>query len=108
FQQRVGGLRRAVGEQDDVAGIDTGIAQHPLEHLDNARGDTVRMVMGGVNGRTPDDAAVDVVDQGGLGEGASDVDSDAIGISAQDVVHDPARSRLSYKPVRVAETSNNM
>ncbi len=42
--------------------------------------------MGGVNGRTPDDATVDVVDQGGLGEGAADVDSDAIGMIAQDVV----------------------
>ena len=81
-----------MGEKDDVAGIDAGIAQHPFEHLDDARSDTVRMVMGGVNGRTPDDAAVDIVDQGGLGEGSSDVDSDAIGIFAQDVVHDPAHA----------------
>ena len=83
FKQRVGGLRRAVREQDDVAGIDAGIIKHLFEHLDDARGDTVRMVMGGVNGRTPDDAAVDVVDQGGFGEGPSDVNADAIGMSAQ-------------------------
>jgi hypothetical protein len=43
--------------------------------------------MGRVNGRTADDAAVDMVDQGGLGEGSSDVNADAIGIPAQDVVH---------------------
>jgi hypothetical protein len=41
------------------------------------------MVMGGVHRRTPDHAAVDVVDQGSLGERPSDVDADAIGISAQ-------------------------
>ena len=90
FQQRVGGLRRAVGEKDDVAGIDAGIAQDLLEHLDDARSDAVRMVMGGVNGRTPDDAAVDVVDQGGFGESSSYVDSDAIGFFAQDFVHYPS------------------
>jgi hypothetical protein len=45
------------------------------------------MVMGGMNRRSPDDAAIGIVDQGGFGESSSDVDSDAIGIFGQDVVH---------------------
>ncbi len=90
FQQRIGRLRRAVGEKDDVAGLDAGIAEHPFEHFDDTRCDTVRMVMGGVNGRTPDHAAVDVVDQGGLGESSSYVDPDAIGFSAQGFVRYPS------------------
>src|ERR1700722_15655993 len=90
LQQRVGGLRRAVGEKDDVAGIDAGIAQDLLEHLDDARSDAVRMVMGGMNRRTPCDAAVDVIDQGGFCESSSYVDSDAIGFFAQDFVHSPS------------------
>ena len=89
FQQRVGGLRGAVREQDDIGSIDAGIAQHAFEHFDHARGNAVRVIMGGVNGRTPDHAAVDVVDQGGLGESPSDVDSDAIGILGQGCVHYP-------------------
>jgi len=86
-------LRRAVREEDDVDGIDPGFAKDLFEHLDNAGRDAVRMVMGGVHGRTPDDAAVDVVDQGGFGESPSDVDSDAVRMIAQDVVRYPARSR---------------
>jgi len=87
FQQRVGSLRRAVGEKNDVAGIDAGLTQDLLEHLDDAGSDTVRMVMGGVNGGPPCDAAIDVVDQGGFGESSSYVDSDAIGFFARDFVH---------------------
>jgi hypothetical protein len=48
------------------------------------------MVMGGVNGRTPCDAAIDIVDQGGFGESSSYVDPDTIGFFAQDLVHYPS------------------
>jgi hypothetical protein len=39
-----------------------------------------------VDGRTSGDAAVDIVDQGGLGESPSDVDPDSIGFFAQGFV----------------------
>jgi hypothetical protein len=79
-----------MGEQDDIAGIDPGIAQDPFEDLDNARGDTVRMVMGRMDGRTACDAAVNIVDQGGFGESPSYVDPDPVGFFAQDFVPCPS------------------
>ena len=43
FQQRVGGLRGAVGEEDDLLGRDARLRQHLAEHLDHAAGDPARM-----------------------------------------------------------------
>ena len=79
FQQRVGGLRGAVGEEHDVLGRDAGLRQHVAEHLDHAGGDAARVIVRGQHRIAADDGMRGIVDQHGLGEGAADIDADAIG-----------------------------
>jgi hypothetical protein len=75
-----------VGEKDDIRCVDAAIAQDSFEYQDDAGSDAVRMVMGRMDGRAPNDAAVDIVEQGGFGESSSDVDPDSIGFFAQGFV----------------------
>ena len=79
FEQRVGGLRRRVGEEDDFLGIDAGLLQHVAEDVDHAFRDAARIGMGGQHGEPADHLVGRIVDQDGLGEGAADIDADAIG-----------------------------
>ena len=79
FQQRVGGLRGAVGEEDHLVGRDARLRQHVAEHLDHAGRDAARVVVRGEDGVAADHGVGAVFNQHGLGERAADIDADAIG-----------------------------
>ena len=78
FEQRVGRLRRAVGEEDHAFGCDARVREHLAEHLDNALGDAAGMRVRGEHRVPADHFARGIVDQHGLGERAADIDADAI------------------------------
>ena len=76
LEQAVGGLGRAVSEEDDVLGS----AAHALEQLvqrgDDAVGDPIGMVMAGRGLDLTEQLERRGVDGDGIGEGAADVDAD--------------------------------
>ena len=77
FQQGIGGLGGAVGQEDHVLGIDAGALEDAAEHLDDALGHAAIVGMGGQHRIPADNLACRIVDQHRLGEGAADVDADA-------------------------------
>ena len=66
-------------EKDHFLGIDAGLLEDVAEHLDHALGDAARIGVRGQHREPPDHLVGRIVDQDGLGEGAADVDTDAIG-----------------------------
>ena len=90
LEQRVGRLRRAVGEEDDVLRRHAGCLEHPAKHLHHAAGNAALVIVRGQHRVPAHDGTSCVVDQHGLGEGAADVYADAIGarrLSAGGVTH---------------------
>jgi hypothetical protein len=79
FEQGIGRLGRAVGEEDDVDRIDGGALEDIAEHFDDPPRDAARIVVGGQYRVPADNRAVAVVDQHRLRECAADIDADAEG-----------------------------
>jgi hypothetical protein len=79
FEQRIGGLRRAVSEEDHIGGRNPGALEHVAEHFDDALRDAARIAVRGEHGVALHHLERLVVDQHRFGEGAADVDADAVG-----------------------------
>ena len=78
LEQGVGRLGRRMRQEHHVLGRDLGALEHAAEHLDHAGRDAARVGMGGQRRVAADDLVAVVVDQHRLGEGAADVDADAV------------------------------
>jgi len=76
FEQRVGRLRRAVRDEDDVARAHGGAGEHATEGLDHAGRHTLASRVRRRDHRLPDDRVSVVVHHHGFREGAADVDAD--------------------------------
>ena len=79
LEQCVGGLGGRMGEKDDFPGIDARLLKDVAEHLDHALCDATRIGVRGQHREPPDHLVGRIVDQDRLGEGTSDVDTNAIG-----------------------------
>ena len=77
FDQSIGCLGGGVGNEDNIIGINVIFGQAVLEALDNAGGNTLLVIVGGLDDGFTDDLIGFVVQGHSLGVGTADVDADA-------------------------------
>ena len=107
LEQGVGGLRGRMREKDHFLGIDARLLEHIAEHLDHALGDAARIGVGGQHGEPSDHLVGRIVDQDRLGEGTSDVDTNAIGAARRRrFSHHSRSSSIAASPASGSRSAN--
>ena len=107
LEQCVGGLGCRMREKDHFPGVDARLREDIAEHLDHALGDATRIGVGGQHGEPSDHLVGRIVDQDGLGEGASDVDTNAIGAARRRrFSHRSRSSSIAASPASGSRSTN--